>query len=219
MAIELQAGAIEIGLQSELAFIQTAFLWLADASVFPPPVEVADIRAKLQLGQPVGYMDTDAFNQYLTRIFGFPLVDASLTVGERTILNNIREYLEPPPTDACCGLGGGVDPSLGNSSIALNFRLGTASYEHELVIKCADLVTCDVASVEVTIAPVAAEPAATVPVVTCNLLGCVSGSTHFSKLWIDFVGNPSGGDYTFSADFKNSIGATIVVLVFPFSFP
>ena len=85
MAIELQDSAAELNNQSESAFIQTALLWLTDPVTFPPPVSVANIRAALEAGsQPVGYMSDAGFNQYLQRIYDFPLIDASLSVAERT---------------------------------------------------------------------------------------------------------------------------------------
>lgn len=219
MSLELDAGGVKVGIESESAMVLSALLWITDPAVFTPPVLPDDIRTKIQAGQPVGYMTDAGFDQYLTRIFALPLVDSSLDTAERTILNNIREVLDPPPTAACCGLGGGVDPTLGNSSIQINPRTGTASFESELVIKTANTVRCDIKEIIVTIAPVGGEPVADVSPVTCNLFGCVEGSTKWSKLWIDFVGDPTGGDYTFSADFKDTSGASIVVLVFPFSFP
>ena len=212
MAIVLQSSAVEDGLQSESALIESALLWITDVVTFPPPVLVSDIRTALEAGQPVGYMTTTAFNQYLQRIYDFPLVDASLSAGERTVLNNIREYLDPPPSFACCGADA---PTLVNTSTTQNLRVGTASFEYELVIKALQTVTCAVDNVVVTITPAGPEPVALVNPVTCNLLGCVGDSTHFSKLWVDFGATPSGGSYDLSADFKDSTGASIVVLAYP----
>lgn len=219
MALVLQAGGVKVGIESESAMALSALLWITDPAVFTPPVLPSDFRAALQAGQPAGYITDAGFEQYLARLFALPLEDASLTTAERTILNNIREVLDPPPTDACCGQGGSEDPTLANSSIQINPRIGTGSFEHELVIKTAKTVRCDIKEIIVTITPDGGEPVATVSPVTCNLFGCVDDSTKWSKLWIDFVSNPTGGNYTFSADFKDSLGASIVVLAFPFPFP
>lgn len=210
MSITLQPSAIAAENQSESAFIQSALLWLTNAAVFPPPVLIADIRAALETGQPVGYLTDAAFNQYLQRIYDFPVVDASLTVAERTIFNDIRAYLEPAPRNVCCGA---ALPTALNTSTAQNKRTGTASFEYDLRVKAASDVTCDAVEVEVTITPGAGvPPVATVSPVVCNLLGCVDGSTNFSKLWVDFVGNPTGGNYDLVAKFKDKSGATIATV-------
>jgi len=218
MAIVLQSSATEDGLQSETAFIESALLWIANPAVFAPPVLVADIRAALEAGQPVGYMVTAMFDQYLQRIYDLPIVDASLTLAERTILNNIREYLDPPPSLACCGSD---LPSALNTSSGQNLRVGTGTFEYELQIKASADVTCAVDHVVVTITPGAGvPPAATVSPVTCNLLGCnSSGFTIFSKLWVDFVGSPVGGNYNLSADFKDSSGASLAVVPYAVVWP
>ena len=74
-----------------------------------------------------------------------------------------------------------------------------------------DTVTCDVFNIEATFGLVAGPPLVA-SVVTLESLGCISGKSVYSFLWIDFVSDPVGQIYDLDLDFKDSTGASIVLI-------
>jgi hypothetical protein len=189
---------------------------LQNIATITPPITVAAMRSQLETGQIQPFTDA-GFDQYLGWLYSLNVDNASLTAGERTILQNIREYLEPSPSLACCGVD---NPTIGNSGLNVYPRVGSATFENELQVSYEPTVTCDIATTDVTITPTGGAPAASVSPVTCNLLGCVDGFFVFSKLFIDFVGDPSGFTYDFTIDAKDSGGVTIgSTYILSYTFP
>jgi hypothetical protein len=209
MAYVLQASQFAEGLQSYTALLLESIRQITLVS----PFNIPDARTALELNQITTFSDA-GFDQYLTELYSLDLDYASLTVAERTVLNVIREYLQPPPSFNCCG----VDvPSLLNFGAKFWDRVGSATFEHEARVSLTDVVTCDVFNIELTFTPLLGAPALTVNPVTANSLGCISGESVYSYLWVDFVADPTGFSYDVDFDFKDSTGASIVIVTDSFT--
>ena len=121
MSLILQAINYDIN-EVDACTTLAALQAIADIS----PFTVADARSQLETGQPQAF-STAAFDAYLTKMYNLPLVDASLTAAEKTVLNVIREYLDPPAYLAYCATG---DPETAGVTFELIHKVGsTADYE------------------------------------------------------------------------------------------
>lgn len=209
MAYVLQASQFAEGLQSYTALLLESIRQITLVS----PFNIPDARTALELNQITTFSDA-GFDQYLTELYSLDLDYASLTVAERTVLNVIREYLQPPPSFNCCGVD---TPSLLNFSTKFWERIGSATFEREARVSLTDVVTCDVFNIELTFTPLLGAPALTVNPVTANSLGCISGQSVYSYLWVDFVADPAGFPYDVDFDFKDSTGASIVIVTDSFT--
>tara|TARA_R110000824_G_scaffold262201_1_gene450948 strand:- start:70 stop:705 length:636 start_codon:yes stop_codon:yes gene_type:complete len=205
MAYVLQASQFAEGLQSYTALLLESIRQITLVS----PFNVPDARTALELNQITTFSDA-GFDQYLTEIYSLDLDYSLLTAAEITVLNVIRAYLEPPPSFNCCGVDA---PSILNYTKQFNDRIGSATWEKEVRLALMDTVTCDVFNIEATF--VAVTPGAPVlvdnPFFLTNL-GCINGESVYSYLWIDFASNPGGYTYDLDFDFKDSTGASIVVV-------
>tara|TARA_R110000824_G_scaffold165265_1_gene341838 strand:+ start:74 stop:706 length:633 start_codon:yes stop_codon:yes gene_type:complete len=204
MAYVLQASQFAEGLQSYTALLLESIRQITLVS----PFNVPDARTALELNQITTFSDA-GFDQYLTEIYSLDLDYTLLTAAEITVLNVIREYLQPAPSFNCCGVDA---PSALNYTKEFNTRIGSLTWEKELRANLFDTVTCDVFSIEVTFTPVGIAPALVVNPVTLNSLGCISGLSVYSYLWVDFVADPATESYDLNFDFKDSIGASIVIV-------
>jgi hypothetical protein len=204
MAYVLQASQFAEGLQSYTALLLESIRQITLVS----PFNVPDARTALELNQITTFSDA-GFDQYLTELYSLDLDYTLLTAAEITVLNVIREYLQPPPSFNCCGVD---TPSALNYSKEFNTRVGSLTWEKELRALLMDTVTCDVFSIEVTFTPVGIAPALVVNPVTLDSLGCISGQSVYSHLWVDFVADPVTESYDLLFDFKDSIGASIVIV-------
>ena len=203
MAYVLQASQFAEGLQSYTALLLESIRQITLVS----PFNIPDARTALELNQITTFSDA-GFDQYLTELYSLDLDYTLLTPAEITVLNVIREYLQPPPSFNCCG----VDmPSLLNYTKEYNDRIGSATWEKELRVSLMDTVTCDVFNIEATFGLVAGPPLVVNPV-TLNSLGCINGKSVYSFLWIDFIADPVGQIYDLDLDFKDSTGASIVLV-------
>ena len=205
MAFVLQASQFVTGLQSQTALLLQSLRQIALVSPFNIPA----VKTALELNQ-ISTFTTSGFDQFLLEMYSLDLDYASLTVGEITILNVMREYLDPAPALNCCGTD---TPSALNTTKVFNARLGTASFEKEARMELMDTVTCDVYTIELALAPVAAAPALVSTPVTLGSLGCIGGKSIYSKLWIDFVADPATHTYDLIYDFKDSTGASLATVV------
>jgi hypothetical protein len=211
MAYVLQASQFAEGLQSYTALLLESMRQITLVS----PFNIPDARTALELNQITTFSDA-GFDQYLTELYSLDLDYASLTLAERTVLNVIRAYLEPPPSFNCCGVD---TPSILNYTKEFNDRVGSATWEKEIRLMLMDTVTCDVFSIEVTFGTVTPGP----PVITPNPavltnLGCISGKSVYSFLWIDFSFDPTGYTFDVDFDFKDSTGASIVIVADLYTF-
>ena len=209
MAYVLQASQFAEGLQSYTALLLESIRQITLVS----PFNIPDARTALELNQITTFSDA-GFDQYLTELYSLDLDYTLLTVAERTVLNVIREYLQPAPSFNCCGSD---VPTLLNFSAKFWERVGSASFEREARVSLSDVVTCDVFNIELTFTPLLGAPALTVNPVTADSLGCISGQSVYSHLWIDFVADPAGLAYDVDFDFKDSIGASIVIVTDSFT--
>jgi len=205
MAFVLEASQFVTGLQSQTALLLQSLRQIALVSPFNIPA----VKTALELSQ-ITTFSTSGFDQFLLQMYSLDLDYASLTAGEITILNVMRDYLDPSPALNCCT----TDlPSALNTTKSFNDRIGTASFEKEAKMDLSDTVTCDVFSIELTFAPVGLAPALVASPVTLNSLGCVGGLSVYSKLWIDFVADPATFSYDLIYDFKDSTGASLSTVV------
>ena len=203
MAYVLQASQFAEGLQSYTALLLESIRQVTLVS----PFNIPDARTALELNQITTFSDA-GFDQYLTELYSLDLDYTLLTAAEITVLNVIREYLQPAPSFNCCGVD---TPSLLNYTKQYNDRIGSATWEKEIRVSLMDTVTCDVFSIEATFGLVAGPPL-TVNPVTLLSLGCISGLSVYSFLWIDFIADPVGQIYDLDLDFKDSTGASIVLV-------
>jgi hypothetical protein len=204
MAYVLQASQFAEGLQSYTALLLESIRQITLVS----PFNVPDARTALELNQITTFSDA-GFDQYLTEIYSLDLDYSLLTAAEITVLNVIREYLQPAPSFNCCGVDA---PSALNYTKEFNARVGSVTWEKELRALLMDTVTCNVFNIEVTIIPVAAAPAPVLTPVTLSSLGCINGKSVYSYLWVDFAADPVGESYDLLFDFKDSTGASIVIV-------
>jgi len=202
MAYVLLPSQFLSGLQSNTALLLQSLRQITLVS----PFNIPDCRTALELNQTTTFTD-NAFDQFLQELYDLDLDQASLTAAEKTVLNVIRDYLEPAPSFNCCGTD---TPTISSYVKEVNDRVGSATFEKEFRLNLADTVTCDVFNIEVTFLPVSPAPALTVNPVTLNSLGCIQGKSVYSYLWIDFVSSPAGQSYDLIIDFKDSTGASIV---------
>lgn len=169
------------------------------------PFTVAAARSQLETGQPQAFSDA-AFKDYLTKLYNLPVTYSSLTTAEKTVLNVIREYIEPAPYLACCGTG---DPETAGVTLELIHKVGSTA-DYEARVQFTTPYSCDIVKIVATETSGTA-PAATTPI-TINLLGCRDGFNTYSYLWQTFADVPSG-TYTFDLVFKDVddvvVGSTI----------
>jgi len=204
MAYVLLASQFTEGLQSYSALLLESIRQITLVS----PFNIPDARTALELSQITTFSD-EGFDQFLTELYSLDINEALLTAAEKTVFNVIREYLQPAPSFNCCG----VDvPSASNYTKAFNQRVGSLSFEKELRADLFDTVTCDVFSIEVALIPVASAPALVASPVSLGSLGCIGGKSVYSFLWVDFDADPAGESYDLNFDFKDSTGASIVIV-------
>jgi hypothetical protein len=203
MAYVLLASQFAEGLQSYTALLLDSIRQATLVSPFTVPAA----RTALELNQITTFSDA-GFDQYLTEMYSLDLDYSLLNATEITVLNVIREYLQPAPSFNCCGVDA---PSILNYTKQFNDRVGSATWEKEVRLLLSDTVTCDVFSIEASFI-FGPSPPMLAPSVVLNSLGCINGSNVYSFLWIDFVSDPAGFQYDIFFDFKDSTGASIVIV-------
>lgn len=134
MAFVLTSSQFDSGLQSYSALLLESLRQISAVSPFTIP----NVKAALDLGQ-IQPFDTAGFDQFLNELYSLDLDYSSLTLAERTALNVIREYLDPPAQATCCGSD---VPTLLNVVPTFFRRVGSATFEAEAQIQLDDTVTC-----------------------------------------------------------------------------
>ena len=204
MAYILTSGQLAEGLQSYSAMLLQTLRHFTLVS----PFTITAARTQLETSQIQPFSDA-AFDQLLNEIYSLDLDYSSLTASEITVLNVIRDYLEPSGSVLCCGTDPVTAPDF---TKVFNDRVGSATFEKEAFALLNDNVTCDVYDVQLTLTPGAGAPALVVATVILDSLGCVGGQHKLSKLWIDFVSSPTGFLYDLQYDFRDDTGSTIATL-------
>jgi hypothetical protein len=201
MAFVLTSSQFDSGLQSYSALLLESLRQISVVS----PFTIANVKTALDSGQ-IQPFDTAGFDQFLNEIYSLDLDYTSLTLAERTALNVIREYLDPPAQATCCG-SDIPDPS--NMVPVFYERVGSASFEYEMQIQLDFSVTCDVYDIEVSFAPlVPTDPNPLVSPVICKFFKCDTKAIY-SYLWADFTGSPTGKTYSVTIQPRDSTGANI----------
>ena len=206
MAYVLLASQFAEGLQSYTALLLDSIRQATLVSPFTVPAA----RTALELNQITTFSDA-GFDQYLTEMYSLDLDYSLLNATEITVLNVIREYLQPAPSFNCCGVD---TPSLLNYTKQFNDRVGSATWEKEIRLMLMDTVTCDVFNIEATFGTVTPAPPTITPAspIILSSLGCINGRNVYSFLWVDFSFNPVGYTFDLDFDFKDSTGASIVLV-------
>lgn len=208
MSIKVLPSQQVIGLQTETQFSLAALLWITNTTLFPDiSFSVAVIKTALDAGQPAPFA-TANFDQFLSNIYNLDLDTTLLTASERTRLNLIFEYLQPSPSGFCCGIDVPIDP---NTTITTDKRIGSASFEYELLCSFDDTVDCAIYKVIATLTPQGGAPVALVPTVDLFFKACDNGKRQFTKLWIDFGSTPVGVGFNYDIllDIQDINAATI----------
>ena len=164
MAYVLTASQFAAGLQQNSAKLLQSLRHITEVS----PFNIPDVRIQLELNQIQPFSDS-AFRSFLSELYNLEIDFSLLTPTELTVVNVIREFLDPPPTLACCGT---EIPTLLNTAQVYNDRIGSASFEKEARMELDSDVTCDVFDIEMTWSPTGGAPAILVTVNILNQLGC-----------------------------------------------
>jgi len=205
---KLQPSVFSIGIDSETCSLLSS---LQNISQLAAPVAIADIRAQLETGQVSTFTDA-GFDQFLNKLYALDLDTTALVAAEITILNVIREYLDPPASLSCCN-GIGLPATDADFDLSLNLRVGTSSFEYEVNLALNNSYSCDIFDIEcdiIKIDPLSGTPIP--PTIVLNKIGCVNGKQTFSKLWLDFTFDPTGDIYDFKFTFRDSTGATLALI-------
>ncbi len=204
MAYVLTASQFASGLQQNSAKLLQSLRHITEVS----PFNIADVRIQLELNQIQTFTD-DAFRDFLSELYNLEIDYSLLSPTEITVVNVIREFLDPPPMLACCG---SAPPTLLNTTQVYNDRIGSASFEKEAQIQLDNDVICDVFDIEMTWTPIGIAPAILVAVNILNPLGCISNKNTFSYVWIDFAADPTGFTYNVDINLRDNTTATIALL-------
>ncbi len=204
MAFVLLNSQFEEGLQRQSQLLLSSIRWIADVN----PFSIALVRVALETDQIQAFTDSE-FDAFLREVYSLDIDTSLLTNLERTVLNEIREFLDPPPNLVCCGSDA---PTALNTEHLFFPKENSLTFEFEAQMVCDPEVTCDVKSVELTISAQAAGPPPTSSTFTLNTIGCVNGKQIFSKLWLDFTGAPTGETYDISYDFLDSESGVIATI-------
>ena len=201
---KLEASTLNTGIDSETCMLLGS---LQNISSLTPPVAVADIRLQLESGQISPFSDA-GFDNFLTRIYSLNLDYSVLTAAELSILNTIREYLQPLPNFSCCGSA--LLPTVAaDFTIVFSPRVGSATFEHSITLTLDSEFTCDIFDIGMSIA-VSAGPNPLVFNPVLDSIGCVGGKQTFLYLWDGFVADPTGvGIYGCTCAFRDS-GAAVL---------
>ena len=200
MAYVLTASQFAAGLQQNSAKLLQSLRHITEVS----PFNIPDVRIQLELNQIQPFSDS-AFRSFLSELYNLEIDFSLLTPTELTAVNVIREFLDPPPTLACCGT---APPTLLNTTQVYNARIGSASFEKEARME----LDSDVFDIEMTWTPIGGAPAILVTVNILNQLGCISNKNTFSYLWIDFAADPTGFTYNVDISLRDSTTASIALL-------
>ena len=202
MAFVLTSSQFDSGLQSYSALLLESLRQISVVS----PFTIANVKTALDSGQ-IQPFDTAGFDQFLNEIYSLDLDYTSLTLAERTALNVIREYLDPPAQATCCGSD---VPTLLNVVPIFYQRVGSATFEYEAQLQLDDSVTCDVYDLELSISPQVGSPAVIASPVICNFFQCQSTKAIYSYLWVDFASDPTGFGYDVEILPRDSAGTPVV---------
>lgn len=210
MAFKLALENYTAGLESQAAQVLATMKHIATLT---PPITVADIRTDLETGQFQAFSN-DGWDAFIRSIANVTFDDATLTVAERAIINTLREYISPPPKNGCCGFGTPVIPSVGDGlhTISDFYRTGsTAPYQYQIRCTCDPTYTCDIETLELTLAPVGGAPAVTSAspsILTSN--GCDNNQNRLMDyIWLEFGASPTGWSYNLSFIWKDANGTII----------
>ena len=205
MAYVLTTSQFLAGLQQNSAKLLNSLRYISTVS----PFTIAAAKTQLDASQTQNFTDA-AFKAFLTEVYNLELDTTLLTLAERTVLNVIREYIQPNPQVGCCGSD---VPTLSNTTQKYYDRVGSATFQKEAQIVLDNTVTCSVFDIQLTINPQAGSPAIVSAVNILPQLGCINNQNIFSFLWIDFASSPTGFAYDVEINLRDNVGGSIVNLI------
>ena len=206
MAFELSPIAFTNGLENQSA---QALASLKLFATLTPPVLEADMRAEIEAGQ-IQPFSNEGWDAYMSVLANTPLNSAVLTNAERSIVNTIRFAVTPAPQTQCCGVVVPADLD-GLISIVGYPRVGSATWEHEIVLTLDNSLSCNIKKITVLIT---GAPAAGTNPIACYFKECDStGNSLFSYGWLDFAADPTGISYTLTYTFYDADG--VIITTFP----
>ena len=201
MAYVLSATVLVAGTEAQAAALLAAYKHL---DTLATPVTEASIRADLETSQ-VQPFTNEGWTSFVYQMSNLPLDDSLLTAGQASIVNTFREVIAPDPALDCCGL---VHPSSFTSQAVK--RIGTGTFEHEIIISLPIDTDCDIKSILVTLTPTGGAPAVTsTNPYTALFKGCNNNLRVFTFYWVTFAADPSGFTYDVNCDWKDADGISI----------
>ena len=192
------------GLQRQSALLLSSLRWLANVT----PFSIDNIRTKINENQPQELLESE-FKAYLSEIFNLALDYTKLEEEEIAKLNELRFYIDPPIKISYCGT---EEPNSDNTEKGFFKRDSSTGNQYEARITCLPSVSCDLKKIKLTITPKEDAPESVGSDITLSSLGCLGGKQVFTKLWLDFVGDPKGHSYNLIYDFINEFGNSITTI-------
>lgn len=202
MAFKLAASAFTNGLENQSAQVLASLKLFATLT---PPVLESDMRTELETGQLQPFSDA-GWLAYMNVVGNTPLDTSVLTNAERSIFNTIRFAITPSPQYQCCGAVVPADLD-GLISIAGYPRVGSVTWEHQIVLTLDSSLTCNIKKISVQLT--GAPAPSTNPVPTYFTECDANGDSLFSTGWIGFVADPTGISYDLEYFFYDSDGVLI----------
>lgn len=204
MAFKLALSTFSSGLEPQAIMAMCA---LRQFALIAPPITEAAMRANLEAGQFQAYSNA-GWDVFLNFVGNLALDTSVLTAAERSIINTLYAAIDPAPQLACCGavvpLNNGTD-----TSPFANMRTGSATFQHEVSVKLALGITCNIKSILVTLAGAIA--VTTPQPFTMRYKECdVNEQAIFTKIWVAFESNPAAsGTYNVTYNFLDANGVSI----------
>jgi len=188
---------------------QAAMAWCAlnAFDTITPPVTEAAMRSLLETGQLQAYSNA-GWDAFLNIVGNLSLDTTALTAGQISIMNTLYAAITPAPQLACCGAVIPTAVPSGDTSPFANARTGSATFEHEISVKLATGITCNIKSILVTITG-AVMPTTPQPF-TMYFRNCEPAQESiFTKIWVEFGADPAGTTYDVDYDFLDADGISI----------
>lgn len=207
MAFKLTLSTLVTGLEPDNIKKLATFEFF---STLATPVTELVMRTTLEAAQFQPYTDA-GWLAVMTDLAATPFEESVLTPGEASIVNTIREVVNPDPSGDCCGI---VAPADGNTSITAISRIGSATFEHSINFFMDSDTDCNVKSVMITLTEGGGAPPLTSTNPFRTLFDKCNGTSRvFKYLWTTYALDPTAGQYTVTMDFRDADDASIDIIV------
>ena len=170
------------------------------------PVTIADMKAALEQDLSTVFTQ-DSFDIVLGTISSLPWDSASLTTADISLINEIRDHLNPNPVFTACG--GTLAPSqINDVTIVQQPFLGDPNFRHAFKVVLNGTFTCQVHDVYVVNIITLGNNVATPPTFTCDSISVENGNRVFGFYQNEWLNDPSlnATSYTTDLQFRDSSG-------------